>query len=158
MLSRPSARLLLLDPEGRVLLFRFVHASGPLAGRTYWATPGGALKAGETFAEAAVRELYEETGIRTGDIGREVARRRFALPMPNGSRVRADERYFVVRTAAIAISRAGWTDLEKEVMAAHRWWSPADLAATSETVFPEDLIAMLRVAVATWRSSRPFRE
>ncbi|CAH1674799.1 hypothetical protein CHELA41_24016 [Hyphomicrobiales bacterium] len=41
MRERPSARVLLLDQSGCVLLFKFVHRSGPLAGRIYWATPGG---------------------------------------------------------------------------------------------------------------------
>lgn len=120
-----------------------------MAGREYWATPGGALKEGETFEQAAIRELREETGIHIADVGRQVARRQFELQLPDGERVRADERYFAVRTSDTAISREGWTALEKELMSCHRWWSLNDLSHTSETVFPEDLIEMLRVAVAT---------
>jgi 8-oxo-dGTP diphosphatase len=146
MKSRPSARLLVLDTAGRVLLFRFVHLRGPLAGQQYWATPGGAVKEGETFEQAAIRELKEETGIQTADVGRQIARRQFALQLPDGQRVRADERYFVVRTTATAISSEGWSDLEKEVMSCHRWWSLDDLSQTSETVFPEDLMEMLSSA------------
>ena len=149
MNSRPSARLLLLDTAGRVLLFRFVHLRGPMAGRKYWATPGGAVKDGETFEQAAMRELQEETGIRMTDVGRQIARRQFELQLPSGERVSADERFFAVRTTETAISRAGWTDVEKELMSCHRWWSLVDLAQTSETVFPEDLIEMLSVAVVT---------
>jgi len=59
MRRRPSARLLITDPTGRVLLFRFVHQRGALAGQSYWATPGGAVEEGETFAQAAVRELQD---------------------------------------------------------------------------------------------------
>jgi len=146
MRSRPSARLLVLDSADRVLLFRFVHVSGPMAGREYWATPGGALREGETFEQAAIRELEEETGIRTANVGSQVARRQLELQLPDGERVRADERYFAVRTTATAISSAGWTDLEKELMSCHRWWSVDDLAQTAETVFPENLIEMLSSA------------
>lgn len=32
--------------------------------RSYWTLPGGGLEAGETAAEAAVREVWEETGLR----------------------------------------------------------------------------------------------
>ena len=131
-----------------MLLFRFVHLTGPLAGREYWATPGGALKEGETFEQAALRELQEETGIRTTDVGREIARRQFEMQLPDGERVSADERYFAVRTTETAISHEGWTDHEKEMMSCHRWWSLDDLSRTSETVFPEDLVEMLSVAVA----------
>ncbi|HSA79482.1 MAG TPA: NUDIX domain-containing protein [Geminicoccaceae bacterium] len=145
MNSRPSARLLVLDAAGRVLLFRFVHIRGPMTGRKYWATPGGALKGGESFEQAAIRELKEETGIQTTDVGRQVARRQFELQLPDGERVMADERYFTVRTTETAISTEGWTDLEKELMSCHRWWSSDDLSQTSETVFPENLIEMLSV-------------
>jgi 8-oxo-dGTP pyrophosphatase MutT (NUDIX family) len=149
MNSRPSARLLVLDAAGRVLLFRFVHLTGPMAGRQYWATPGGALEEGETFEQAAIRELQEETGIRTTDVGRQIARRQFELQLPDGERVSADERYFAVRTPETAISREGWTEVEKGLMTCHRWWSLDDLSRTTETVFPEDLIEMLSVAVVT---------
>jgi 8-oxo-dGTP diphosphatase len=50
MRQRPSARLLVVDLRNRVLLFRFRFDNGPLAGTVYWATPGGGLDAGETYA------------------------------------------------------------------------------------------------------------
>jgi NUDIX domain len=57
MRHRPSARLLILDGAGKILLFRFVHKKGALAGQDYWATPGGGVEEGETFEQAAIREL-----------------------------------------------------------------------------------------------------
>ena len=146
MRSRPSARLLILDPSGRVLLFRFVYKTGALAGQDFWATPGGGLEDGETFEQAAHRELWEETGIRAQTIGSEVGRRLFTLQMPDGEHVTADERFFLVKSGDASLSRDGWTALELEVMTEHRWWSREELAQTSATVWPENLLTMLDAA------------
>ena len=141
--TRASSRLLVLDSEGRLLLFRFTHQEGALAGRSFWATPGGGIDPDETFEAAAVRELFEETGLRVDDIGADVARRNFVMQMPDGEHLISDERFFVVRTNGDAVSREHWTELEHKVMAEHRWWTRAELVATREVVFPENLPEML---------------
>ena len=46
MRERKAARLLVINPAHEVLLFRFVHKDGALAGKNYWATPGGGVEAG----------------------------------------------------------------------------------------------------------------
>ncbi|EIK67387.1 hypothetical protein PseBG33_2634 [Pseudomonas synxantha BG33R] len=45
MRERKTARLLVINLAQQVLLFRFVHKDGTLAGQDYWATPGGGFKA-----------------------------------------------------------------------------------------------------------------
>jgi hypothetical protein len=42
---------------------------------------------------------------------------------------------------------ANWTDLEREVMVEHRWWSREELLATKVTVWPENLPGMLEAAL-----------
>jgi 8-oxo-dGTP pyrophosphatase MutT (NUDIX family) len=147
MRRRLSARLLILNDAGRLLLFRFVHKTGPLAGQDFWATPGGGGEDGESLEETAVRELEEETGLRRTSVGPEVARREVAIQLPDGEHVVSDERYFLVRITDDTLSWANWTALEREVMVAHRWWSRDELARTEATVWPENLAQMLAAAV-----------
>jgi 8-oxo-dGTP pyrophosphatase MutT (NUDIX family) len=56
LLQLPSVSVAVRDAEGRVLLAR--HAAGDR-----WLLPGGAIEPGETPADAAVREAWEETGL-----------------------------------------------------------------------------------------------
>ena len=114
-----------------------------LAGQNYWATPGGAVEAGESFADAACRELFEETGILRNGAGQEVAEREFVFQLYDGEYVMAEERFFLVRVADQSISRDHRTPSEIEVMTDHRWWSVEELTSTSETIFPETLVAIL---------------
>lgn len=143
MRERKASRLLVINPSQEVLLFRFVHKDGPLAGQNYWATPGGGVEVGETFEVAAIRELREETGIKVDAVAAPIADRKVALMLPCGETVLAIEQYYVVHTPDEALSKAEWTAHEVQVMADHRWWSAKALRSTEETVWPQSLIEML---------------
>lgn len=146
MRERKSARLLVINPSRKVLLFRFLHKEGALAGDDYWATPGGGLEGDETFQVAAIRELHEETGIQVCAVGEPVAGRRFPMQLPSGEWVTSVEQYFVVHAPDQPLSRAGWTLAEAQVMADHHWWSADDLRSTEAIVWPEALVEMLEEA------------
>jgi 8-oxo-dGTP pyrophosphatase MutT (NUDIX family) len=151
MRERPSSRLLVVDQEERVLLFKFEHKTGPLTGQVFWATPGGGLDPGESYEDAARRELLEETGLLIDDPGPQVGRRTVTFQTPDGEMVSADERFFLIRIDQLMVSADRWTDLEREVMAEHRWWSASDLRSTVEQVWPEDL-AVLLMRAGVWRA------
>lgn len=138
-----SARLLVISPHKRVLLFRFVHTKGPLSGEDYWATPGGGLETGETFEAAAIRELKEETGFDAVALRMSASVREFPLQLPDGETVLARERYFTVDVKCEQISRHAWTVQEIEVMRDHRWWSRDDLINASDIIYPENLLDLL---------------
>ncbi len=146
MRRRPSARLLIINDAGRLLLFRYTHRTGPLAGDDYWATPGGGVEPGEDYAQAAIRELREETGLVRDNIGDAVADREQIVRMPDGEYVICCEQYFIVRANELALTDASWTAIESDVIADMRWWSEAELAAATDTVWPENLHHMLAEA------------
>ncbi|NEE37574.1 NUDIX domain-containing protein, partial [Streptomyces sp. SID7982] len=65
--ARKVARVVLLDPDDRVLLLHGHEPDDPAD--TWWFTPGGGLEGGETREQAARRELAEETGITDIELG-----------------------------------------------------------------------------------------
>lgn len=142
MKQRPSARILVMNSDNRLLLFQFAFENGPLAGNKYWATPGGGTENGGSFKEAVQRELLEETGIGV-DVGNEVGQRTAAFQVPSGEYVEADERYFFVRTQCDSISEENQTPLERKYMIKYHWWSLDELHNTSEKIYPEQLFELL---------------
>ena len=61
---RVAARVLLVDPAGRLLLFQGFDPHVP--DESFWFTAGGGLEPGEELLAGAQRELREETGLRGG--------------------------------------------------------------------------------------------
>lgn len=143
-----SARLVLLEPAGRLLLFRY--DDGLRA--PFWATAGGRLVPGEGFRDAAVREMAEETGFRA-DVGPRLCERVAVYAVADGEPARWTERYYLVRCEGGVPSRGGWTDEERRTIRAHRWWALAELRAAEEDVLPPwlpDLLAAVAGGATTF--------
>jgi 8-oxo-dGTP pyrophosphatase MutT (NUDIX family) len=137
MRTRNTARAVMLDPSDRVLLFEFQLPAGFIADgpRRFWATPGGEIEPGEDVRIALMREVQEETGIGGCIYGQELWFGSNQLTF-KGVPTKTLERFFLVRSPTAKLNTANWTDLEKEVMRTHRWWTVPELIAATETIFP----------------------
>jgi ADP-ribose pyrophosphatase YjhB (NUDIX family) len=142
--SRRAGRVVVLDPGDRVLLLRY--DDDPLDGQ-YWATPGGGLNPGESYAAAASRELAEETGwddmVLLGEIYRHVR-----MVEHRGRIVRQHECLFLARTDRACRELGDVAAMhESDGIAAWRWWTLAELDTTAEVIWPAGLAGLIRGAL-----------
>ncbi len=138
---RQVSRVILLDPEDRILLLHGFEPDDPAV--DWWFTPGGGLEDGESREEAALRELAEETGITDVELG-PVLWRRYCSFSFDGRRWEQDEWYYLARTDRTRIEMGGLTELERRSVSGARWWTSAELLAARETVYPARLAGLLR--------------
>ncbi|WP_197373514.1 NUDIX hydrolase [Mycolicibacterium baixiangningiae] len=147
---RVSARVVLLDETGAVLLLCGSDPAADGDAPRWWFTVGGAVQTGETLAQSAVREVAEETGLHVAPealIG--PVWRRDAVFEFNGSVLRSQEMFFVHRTRRFEPSTTGQTALERHYIHGHRWCDAtmiAELVAGGETVYPQQLGELLALA------------
>ena len=129
---RRSARLIILDPGGRLLLFRYQDGQHP----PFWSTAGGELRDGEDYRAAAQRELDEETGFRF-HIGRLLKERDDVYSIARSKPARWIEQYFLVECdRADEPNRANWTEEERSTIQDWKWWTLAEMREQPESFRP----------------------
>lgn len=140
---RHAGRVVLLDPEDRVLLMRY---DDRLPNGIHWCTPGGGLDQGEDYATGAARELAEETGWTDITLLEEIFRRSHVMEHAHVI-VRQVERFYLARTEHRRREISGVDAMHAaDGIAAWRWWSVQELDATSESIWPAELADLVRSA------------
>jgi inorganic pyrophosphatase len=132
---RASAKAILLDDADRILLVHYPNLE-------CWGLPGGGLEPGESPLQAVRRELAEEAGAHEVDIGPSRWQRTVRVQIDDAT-YHAVEHTHVARTRApLALDRLTPEALVEGIDDV-RWWTRDELAATSDVVFPGNLLALL---------------
>jgi 8-oxo-dGTP pyrophosphatase MutT (NUDIX family) len=148
---RRAARVVLLDPDDRVLLLYHERSAPGATGG--WYLPGGGILPWESIEAAAQRELREETGI-AAVIGPVLGQREGVRFVFRGRVVEQDEWYLAGRTASPRVGEGRRGDGERRAIEGHRWWTAAELASTGETLSPPGFADLVAAAMA-WNHRMP---
>ena len=144
---RPAARVLLIDDSDRVLLMRVTTPNRPDI--RLWITPGGGLDPGETREDAALRELYEETGLREVNLGPCIWKRRHTWQWDDRW-IESDEWFYLLRAPSFEAAQTAPDEWEMQYVHEQRWWSVNELVANrdTETFVPRSLPELLPPVLA----------
>ena len=156
-LERDAVRVVLTDEGGRVFLF---HAVTPDVGPAgWWELPGGGIDDGESYLDAAVREVQEETGLvlAPATLG-PPSWRRDSTWRSHGQRRLQHEVVVAARVPGHrpAIRADGRTAGELEIYVNARWWEAGDILSSTERFYPGRLPELLPAFLAGEVIDEPF--
>jgi 8-oxo-dGTP pyrophosphatase MutT (NUDIX family) len=134
--------VLLFDENNRVLLF--LTKAPDTSGFARWITPGGGVDPGEDHYQAAVRELFEETGLVVESVGEAVWNHDFDVNWDAADHSTGHAEFYVLTTSHFEPSNTHWTPEEHIDVEASKWWSLDELEATTEPFEPAELPALIR--------------
>ena len=143
---RLAARVVLLDAARRVFLINSVDPVDPAKG-SWWEIPGGGVDPGETSAEAARREIVEETGITDFELGPCIWTQQVQYTFA-GMFFDSDESIHVAWCDGGEFAPRHLEFFEALAFRDARWWDADELVASDEVVFPGRLRDFILPVVA----------
>lgn len=128
-IHRVAARVLPVNADGEVLLLQGQDPAHP--GDLHWVSVGGAVDPGESLAEAAVREMREETGVEIPAAALVGPVHRASHPFSwAGVAYLSDNHFFAVRLDEPGeIHFDGLEEAEVGNILQAAWWTPEALRA-----------------------------
>lgn len=156
--ERSAVRLVVLDADDQVLLFHTHDPEHPDLAQ-WWELPGGGIDAGETYLDAAIRELREEAGISVDQtqLGPPSWRRRASFRHRQRRHLQ-DEVIAAVRLTIPGpdIDEAGRLDYEREDYFGFRWWPTSQIVSSTERFYPGQLPTLLSAFLRGDEINEPF--
>jgi 8-oxo-dGTP pyrophosphatase MutT (NUDIX family) len=134
VLAIERVRVICRDRRGAVLLMRWHDL---VTGRELWEPPGGGIKPGESAHQAAVRELYEETGLSVDipETSIEVDREYDWM----GRHYRHTEAFFATTTSTVEVALTAPTKKELATFREMRFIAPEAIEKLAEPLEPPSL-------------------
>ena len=147
MLTRQCSRLLIINDDFKLLLFKYQdeHHLEP-----FWATVGGELRVGESYLQAAQRELYEETGLQC-EVGELLKEHEAVFAVARSLPAVWQEKYYLVRCdSGYQLDTSQWTDEEQSTIQKWHWWSLNEMRVQGKHCFkPEWLPELFEALINT---------
>jgi len=139
---RLTSRIVVMDPAGAILLF--MTQAPDSSGFRRWITPGGGVDPGESHYQAALRELYEETGRAFEALEGPVWTYDFPVAFDQADHDRGHAEYFFVRSERFEPVSEFWTAEEHVDVTAWGWLSAEEIESSSEPYEPAYLPTLVR--------------
>lgn len=153
--ARRAARVLVLRSRPRPQILLVAGHDAADASHRWLFTPGGGIEPGEEPAQAAVRELAEESGLVVspaqliGPVARRLALFEFTLVTAR----QEEEIFALVDPPAAGVDTTRWTAHEREVLDGLSWWDleTVEQAVRAGTqVFPTAVVTLAWAVLRGW--------
>ena len=143
---RATARVLLINEQNQVFMLK-THFDPEVGLPPRWLIPGGGIDSGEDTRTAALRELYEETGlvVDPNDLGEPVLVATGRWEWADGQNYHTyTDTIYELKVKDFELDTSGFTQDELRDILEYRWWSLSELFASGESVAPHELMGWLK--------------